>query len=72
LWEKIRSEVRDLDGQIRAGKFEGLLSWLRENVHRNGRKYDPQDLVQRITGSRISPEPYIRYLTAKFKEIYAL
>ncbi len=72
LWEKINLDVRGLDDQIRKGKFDALLNWLRENVHRHGRKYDPQVLIQRITGSKISPEPYIRYLTAKYSDIYAL
>jgi carboxypeptidase Taq len=72
LWEKINKDIRDLDDQIRAGKFDALLGWLRQNVHKHGRKYDPQDLVQRVTGSRITPEPYVRYLTAKYSEVYGL
>jgi carboxypeptidase Taq len=72
LWDKVRRDIRDLDGKIRAGKFEVLLHWLRENIHRHGRKYDPQDLVQRVTGSPITPEPYMRYLTDKYSEIYGL
>jgi carboxypeptidase Taq len=72
LWEKINEDIGDLDSQIRAGKFEALLHWLRQNIHMHGRKYDPQDLVQRVTGARISPEPYIRYLNKKYSEIYGL
>lgn len=72
LWEKLRRDIGDLDGQVRAGKFEELLRWLRENIHRHGRKYNPQDLVQRVTGSRIAPDAYVRYLTTKYSEIYRL
>ncbi|MBI2758452.1 MAG: carboxypeptidase M32 [Chloroflexi bacterium] len=72
LWEKINKDIPDLDEQFRKGKFDALLGWLRENVHRHGRKYDPQDLVQRVTGSKITPEPYVRYLTAKYSDIYGL
>ncbi|HEY5984385.1 MAG TPA: carboxypeptidase M32 [Anaerolineales bacterium] len=72
VWEKVRKDIPDLESSIRAGKFEGLLQWLRENIHRHGRKFDPQDLVQRVTGSRITPEPYMRYLTTKYSEIYGL
>jgi carboxypeptidase Taq len=72
VWEKVRKDLPDLEGSIRAGKFDGLLQWLRENIHRHGRKFDPQDLVQRVTGSRITPEPYMRYLTTKYSEIYGL
>jgi carboxypeptidase Taq len=72
LWERIQHDISGLDGKIRAGKFDEILHWLRENIHRYGRKYDPQDLVKRVTGSRITPEPYIRYLTAKYSGIYGL
>jgi carboxypeptidase Taq len=72
LWEKINKDIRNLDDQIRKGDFSGLLGWLRENVHKHGQKYEPQDLVQMITGSKITPEPYVRYLTKKYSEIYGL
>ncbi len=72
LWEQINKDIRDRDDQIRAGNFDALLGWLRERLHTYGHKYDPQDLVQRVTGSKIAPEPYIRYLNKKYSEIYSL
>jgi len=72
LWEKMGKDIGDLEAKVRAGKFEALLSWLRAQIHRHGRKYDPQALVLRVTGSKISPEPYVRYLTDKYSEIYHL
>jgi len=72
LWEKINQDLPDLSGQISAGKFDGLLGWLREKIHRHGRKFEPQELVQKVTGSKIDPAPYVRYLTKKYSEIYGL
>jgi carboxypeptidase Taq len=72
LWEKINKDIRNLDDQIRQGNFSELLGWLRTKVHVHGHKYDPQDLVQMVTGSKITPEPYVRYLTKKYSEIYGL
>jgi carboxypeptidase Taq len=72
LWEKINQDIPDLADQIRAGKFEILLGWLREKVHRHGRKFEPQELVQKVSGSKIDPAPYMRYLRAKFGAIYGL
>ncbi|MCP4141145.1 MAG: carboxypeptidase M32 [Chloroflexi bacterium] len=72
LWEKINEDISDLDEQIRQGKFDTLLSWLRDNVHTHGRKYEPQELVQKVTGSKITPEPYLRYLESKYSDIYGL
>jgi carboxypeptidase Taq len=71
-WEKLRGDIPDLEEQIRAGKFEALLAWLREKIHRHGNKFEAQELVQRVTGSKIDPEPYLRYLSRKYGEIYGL
>ena len=72
LGEKIKRDIKDLDDQICKGRFDALLGWLHENIHQHGRKYDPQDLVQKVTGSRITPEPYVRYLKTKYSDIYGL
>lgn len=72
LWEKINQDIPDLLDQIRRGEFSALLSWLQHNIHRNGRKFEPQELVKRVTGSPIDPAPYMRYLRSKYSEIYGL
>ncbi len=72
LWEKIRKDIRNLDDQICKGNFSELLGWLHKNVHQYGHKYEPQVLMQKVTGSKITPEPYVRYLTKKYSEIYGL
>jgi carboxypeptidase Taq len=72
LWEKIKKDIRNIEDQIRKGDFSELLAWLRKNIHQHGQKYQPQTLVEMVTGSKISPEPYVRYLTKKYSEIYGL
>ncbi len=72
LWEKIEQDLPNLDDQIAQGQFANLLAWLREKIHRHGLKFEPQDLVQRVTGSKIDPNPYLRYLRRKYGEIYQL
>ncbi len=72
LWETFRAATPDLDDQMRRGDFSGLLTWLRSQVHQYGRKYEPQELVRRVTGSAIDPAPYVRYLKSKYAQIYGL
>ncbi len=72
LWEKINKDIKDLDEQIRKGKFDALLAWLHEKIHVYGHKYDPQDIVQKVTGSKIDSAAYVRYLTRKYTDIYGL
>lgn len=70
LWQKLCQDVPDIDAQIRQGQFEQLLQWMRSHVHTHGHKFEPQDLVQRVTGSKIDPVPYMNYLKTKYLEIY--
>jgi carboxypeptidase Taq len=70
LWQHIQSDIPDLNEQIRKGEFATLLGWLGEKIHRHGRKFEAQELVQRVTGSKIDPVPYLEYLQSKYSEIY--
>ena len=72
VWECIRKDIPDLDDQIRRGDFSALLGWMRRKIHVHGAKYQPQELVERVTGSKIDPAPYVRYLRTKYGEIYGL
>jgi carboxypeptidase Taq len=72
LWERINKDIPDLSAQIERADFSGLLGWLRENIHRHGARYYPMELLQRVTGQGLTPEPYLRYLRAKFGEVYEL
>ena len=72
IWERLNADIPDLPDQIRRGEFSQWLGWLRSHIHCYGAKYEPQELVQRVTGSKIDPAPYMRYLTQKYTAIYGL
>lgn len=61
-----------ISAELEAGKVNLLLSWLRENIHQHGRKFQPAELIERATGEPLSPQPYIDYVSAKFGDIYNL
>jgi carboxypeptidase Taq len=66
LWEKALEDVPDLEDQIERGEFGALRGWLGEHVHAHGRKFSPQETLERATGSRIDAKPYLAYLRAKY------
>ena len=43
-----------------------------EHVHRHGRRYTREQLLERSTGRGLDPAPYIEHLTSKYTEIYGL
>jgi len=71
LARAFRSRHGALDDDMRRGDFSPLLSWLRSNLHQHGRKFEPRELVQRITGGGIDPAPYLEYLEEKYLAVYA-
>jgi carboxypeptidase Taq len=66
IWEKALEDVPDLEGQVERGEFAALRDWLGEHVHAQGRKFSPQETLERATGSRIDAKPYLAYLRAKY------
>jgi carboxypeptidase Taq len=66
LWEKVTAEIPDLHDQFEQGEFGALAGWLQENLWRHGRKFLPRELVERITGGGLDPDPYLRYLRGKY------
>jgi carboxypeptidase Taq len=73
LWERITADLPDLESSFEAGEFAPLRDWLREHLHRHGRKFTPGETLERVVGtSEIDPEPYVRYLRGKLADIYGI
>ena len=67
-----RRDLSDLDAQIRAGEFAPLRRWLTDRIYRHGRKFTALEIVERATGEPLSIGPYLSYLNAKYRPLYAL
>jgi carboxypeptidase Taq len=65
IWERLRGAIPDVEEQIGRGEFGEIRGWLGENVHALGRKLQPAEIVERVVGGPLDPEPYLAYLRAK-------
>jgi carboxypeptidase Taq len=65
MWEKVLEAVPDLDRRLEQGDLTPLCDWLRERLWRHGRKFTPQETLERVVGGGLDPDPYLRYLNAK-------
>lgn len=72
LWDKLLEENPNVPDEIAKGKFDTVLNWMRKQVHQYGSKYEPQEIMIKATGSKITPEPYMAYLRKKYSDIYNL
>jgi carboxypeptidase Taq len=71
IWDKVVEEVPTLDEHLEAGDLTPLTAWLRERLWRHGRKFTPQETLERVVGGGLDPEPYLRYLNAKLGALAA-
>jgi len=71
IWERVTSDLPELNASVEAGELAPLRDWLREHLHRYGRKFTPAETLERVVGTReIDPAPYVRYLSEKLGSLY--
>ncbi len=68
FFARAERDLGDQEENFSRGDFGALLGWLREKIHRQGKRYRPRQLVQAVTGESLNPEFLIKYLTKKFGE----
>jgi carboxypeptidase Taq len=72
IWERLTADLPGVEEGFAEGEFGPLRDWLREHLHRHGRKFTPAETLERVVGTReIDPEPYVRYLRTKIAALSA-
>jgi carboxypeptidase Taq len=66
VMETLRTQNQALDAAIEAGKYEVLAEELRTRIWQHGRRFDRDELLERVTGRRLDPKPYLAYLAGKY------
>ncbi|HEY6585430.1 MAG TPA: carboxypeptidase M32, partial [Gaiellaceae bacterium] len=72
IWEAARADLPDLDAQMESGEFGTLREWLGDKLYRWGRRYPPEEMLERVAAGPLDAEPYIRYLKSKVEAIYGV
>jgi len=60
----------DVAERARAGEFGPLREWLRDNVHRHGKRLETDDLVRAATGSSFDADAFTGYVEEKYRALY--
>ena len=72
IFAAAKRELPDLEERIAHGELLPLREWLKEKIHRHGRIYEPEELLEKVTGEGPSPKYFVDYITEKFSEVYRL
>ena len=69
--KKLEKVMPEWSHDVEAGRPDLIIGWLRDNVQRFGALYDPATLVERVTGSSLTSEPFVNYLERKHTALWA-
>jgi len=72
FYEQARLEIPHLEDEIAKGQLLILRRWLEQKIHRWGRTFTPDNLVQRVTGKSLNPDLFLAYVERKYAELYRL
>jgi carboxypeptidase Taq len=66
VMETLRQQNSALDASIEAGEYGVLAEELRARIWQHGRRFMRDELLERETGRRLDPAPYLAYLKGKY------
>ena len=72
IFEQVKREIIHLEDDIASGQLVALRRWLAQKIHRWGRTFPPERLAERVTGTGLSTEPFLRYIEHKYAQLYDL
>jgi carboxypeptidase Taq len=65
LWEAASRDLGNLDELVGDGGIPALGEWLREHVHRYGRRLSPAEILERAGCGELSVEPLLEHLRGR-------
>ncbi len=72
LFAAAGAELGDLEAAFAAGEFAPLREWLREKVHRHGRRWRSAELVERASGRPLTPDDHLARLAEQVETVYGV
>ncbi len=72
FYNKAVQEIPTLELEIEKGNMKPLLNWLREHIHRHGKRYTAEELCQHICGEKLNFKYFMNYAQKKYGELYKL
>ena len=65
LWHRLHAELPVAEC-LRRGEFGPILGWLTEHVYADGRTYSSRELMTKLAGSYLDPQPWLEYVHHRY------
>jgi carboxypeptidase Taq len=70
LLEEMKQDMPDWLNSIAKGEIIPVIDWMKQKVHHESAMYDPADLMERVTGKKLTAEPFLDYVESKYSTIF--
>jgi carboxypeptidase Taq len=72
ILQALKKSMKNYKNKIELGELKDINQWLKQNVQSFGSLYDPNELMEKISGEKITAQPYLQYLEEKYRELYSI
>lgn len=70
IYDKVVHNDPEIPFEIERGNVKRLLDWLQHNIYQHGRKFTTQELIEQVTGSPLTINPFLDYIRHKYEYLY--
>ena len=66
IYDRMKRDIQNIPGLIRSGQFAPIRDWLNTHIHAKGRLHRPDQLLEEVTGSKLSAVPLIHHFEERY------
>jgi carboxypeptidase Taq len=70
LLDKMQKDLPNWLSGVTKGEILPPIDWMKKKVHLESAMYDPADLMEKVTGNRLTAEPFLEYVENKYSTIF--
>lgn len=69
IHEKMKKDIQNIPELMASGDFMPVQMWLADRIYRNGRLMRTDELLEDVTGAKLTPGPLIAHLQDRYLEV---
>jgi carboxypeptidase Taq len=70
ILKAMENQIPNWKSYLSDGSVDHVIDWLKENVHFKANLYNPSEMLENITGMKLTADPFIDYLENKYSSIF--